>query len=200
MKTNTLSVTAQQLQGFGLEENLFGNASANNLSDVFVSRNQLAELANEMYSRLNILEEYEMPEHQFSEAFVHGLIDQIISRQFSQVPVDEALASLSKYGFDVSDDLRPDVIKRELGSILTVESTDNKSRIVVDKDEYTKLEKSNARKFLAKTGISILGINMGFEPEVDWSSSESGDSKVKSSGRTVKRIECAISKRHKVGI
>ena len=180
-KTNTLSITAQKLQGFGLEEDLFGKTSAEETNkDVFVSRNQLAELANEMYSRLNILKEYEMPEHQFSDAFVHGLIDQITSSQFSQVSIDKALESLSKYGFDVSEDLRPDVIKRDLGSILTVENFGNKSRIVVHQDAYTKLENSNARKVLAKTGIKILGMKIGFEPEVTWSGSETSNSKVKS--------------------
>ena len=135
---NRLTVTAYQQQLMGLEEKLFGSSSANISApemsdyptDVFVTRLQASELANEMYSSLNILEEYEMPELQFSEAFVSDLISQIAASSFTHVPIDEALSSISKYGFDIREDLKPDVIKRNLRSVFTIETIGNESKIV----------------------------------------------------------------------
>ena len=68
-----------------------------------------------MYSTLNIVEDYQMSESQFSDAFVEGMINQIATEQFKQVPIDTVLASLSNYGFDVGQDFKPDVIKRTFG-------------------------------------------------------------------------------------
>ena len=198
-KTNTLSITPQQIQDFGLEANLFGTTSAK--KNVFVSKFQLAELATEMYSKLNILEEYEMPEHQFSEAFVHGLIDQITSKQFSQVLIDKALSSLSKYGFDVSEDLSPDVIERDLGSILTVRKNWKWQVASLSIKMRTKNWKTLIQgKFSRKLELRFS--------EWKWDSSQKwdlvwlGDQRFEGqvSGRTVKRTECTVSKRREVGI
>lgn len=61
------------------------------------------------------------------------------------MPIDTVLASLSKYGFDVSADIQPDVIKRDAGSILKVEIYNNKSRIVLDQSNYNALSESSSR-------------------------------------------------------
>ena len=53
---------------------------------------------------------------------------------FAQVPIDQVLASVSSYGFDVSADLRPDVLKRDLGSILKVEEKNSKKHIKLDEE------------------------------------------------------------------
>ena len=58
-------------QQLGIIDEIFGPAS-----EVFVTRNQLSELATEIYSKLNILEEYEMPESEFDSSFVNDLIKQ----------------------------------------------------------------------------------------------------------------------------
>lgn len=78
IKTNTLTINADQLQQIGLEEKLFGPAGNNGKSDVFVTRDQMSELSSEMYSALNIVEDYQMPEHQFKEAFIEEIIKQVI--------------------------------------------------------------------------------------------------------------------------
>ena len=106
-------------------------------TDVYVTRDQMVELANEMYTSLNILEEYEMPEVQFSEAFANDLINQISVCNFSHVPVDEALSSLSKYGFDIPEDFQPDVVKRHLESLFFIQSLGDESRIVLDQQRYS---------------------------------------------------------------
>ena len=138
LKTNTLTITSYDQQLIGLEEKLFGssNTSATEMreiaTDVLVTRVQASELANEMYSSLNILEDYDMPELQFSEAFVNDLISKIAGSTFAHVPIDEALSSLSKYGFDIREDLKPDVFKRNLGSLFTIETIGDESKIVLN--------------------------------------------------------------------
>ena len=151
-KTNTLTISAQQQQLLGLREKLFGQASSNGPSDVYVTRDQMTDLASEMYSTLNIVEDYQIPEIQFSEAFVDGMINQIASSQFKQVPIDEVLASLSKFGFDIGEDLQPDVIKRDLGSILTIEKRDEKSRIILNESNYKNFEESRTGSGGGKVG------------------------------------------------
>lgn len=131
IKTNTLTITSDQQEQLGFDEKLFGAAGGNDSNNAYVTRNQMSELSHEMYSTLNIIEEYEIPETQFSEEFVSGLISQLASSSFAPVPIDIVLASLSKYGFDIKADLQPDVIKRNLGSILKVDKKNDKSRIVL---------------------------------------------------------------------
>ena len=157
-KTNTLTISAQQQQLLGLREKLFGQASSNGPGDVYVTRDQMTDLASEMYSTLNIVEDYQIPEIQFSEAFVDGMINQIASSQFQQVPIDDVLASLSKFGFDIGEDLQPDVIKRDLGSILTIEKRDEKSRIILNESNYKNFEESRTGSGGGKAG-GFFGIS-----------------------------------------
>ena len=158
MKTNTLTISGQQQQLIGIEEKLFGPATTDKSKEqVYVTRDQMTDLSSEMYTTLNIVEDYQMSEGQFSDAFVEGMINQIATDQFKHVPIDTVLASLSKYGFDVGQDLKPDVVKRDMGSIMNVETKDGKSRIVVDETNYSTFEKTYSKSRGA--GASAFGIN-----------------------------------------
>ena len=131
MRTNITS-GLQQVEEIGLVDKLFGSSLQNKTQkeSVYVTRDQMNELSREMYSTLNIVEDYEMPEFEFGEAFISGLISQASTRNFDQVPIDTALAALSTYAFDFRDDTKPDEIKRELSDVLKVETIGNKSHIV----------------------------------------------------------------------
>ena len=94
----------------------------------------MTKLFCEICSTLNIIEDYEMPEFEFSEVTVSDLVSQAATRNFDQVLIDTALATLSTYGFDFRSDIKPDEIKCELMDVLKVETIDNKSYIVA---EYT---------------------------------------------------------------
>ena len=137
MRTRTLVISGQQQQLIGLEEKLFGEDPPDN---VFVTRNQLVGLTNELYSTLNIAEDYRMSETQFKDAFYDDLVSQIASNQFALIPIDIVLASLSRYGFDVFEDWRPAEIKQDLKSLMVVEKqAAGKSRIVLNETGYRKL-------------------------------------------------------------
>ena len=136
MRTNTLTIGLEQVEVIGLVDKLFGSTLQNKTQkeSVYVTRDQMTELSCEICSTMNIVEDYEMPQFEFSEVFVSALISQAATRNFDQVLIDTALATLSTCGFDFKGDIKPDEIKRELMDVLKVETSDNKSRIV---DECT---------------------------------------------------------------
>ena len=82
----------------------------------------------------------------------------VSSIQFTQLPIDEVLGSLSKYSFDIDADLRPDVIKRDFGSILKVEKKDNKSRIVLDEQAYEQVCLVRRYNCLERYAFKIIDI------------------------------------------
>jgi len=152
VKTNTLTITSHEIEQLGLEK-LFGQAqSSNSSSFVYVTRDQMISLAADMYSTLNIIEDFQMPETQFSEAFVEGLIGHFASRQFAHVPISKSLKAISACGLDIRGDLRADEIQRDLGEILKIENFNNRSKIVFDNanieqyDENFKLSSSLSAK------------------------------------------------------
>jgi hypothetical protein len=159
LKTNTLTISLQQVEQIGLVDKLFGPATSDDRQTVYVTRQQLTELAAEMYSTLNIVEEYEMPQVQFSDAFVEGLILQAAVSHFTMVSLENALDSLSDYGFDFDEDLQPDTVQRDLGSILRVDKHDNKTRIVVDEFQLSQLDESSSLSAGATATVSFFGIN-----------------------------------------
>jgi len=90
-KQNILRIDFNQSNNLNIAEKLFGPAS-----QVFVTREQVSNLAIEMYSNLNIVEEYELPIYQFNDEFIEGLIKQAATENFRQIPIDEAMQTLSK--------------------------------------------------------------------------------------------------------
>jgi len=172
MKTNTLKITADQMQVLGMEEKLFGDAGKRNDS-VYVTRDQMASLASEMYSTLNIVEDYQMPETQFTDDFVEGLITQIASTSFRDVPIQDAMAAISAYGMDFSGDLKADEIIRDMGEVLKVENYGNQSRIVVDSSKKDAIQNRASVSYGASASLhGLFSGSMNFGIENDFSKSQ----------------------------
>ncbi len=102
VKINILSISSSEFQEMGIQEKLVGPASS-----VYVSREQLNLLAGQLYSTLNIFEEYEMPENQFNLKFVEDFVRLATDQQFQHVPAQQALMELSSFGFQIGQDLQP---------------------------------------------------------------------------------------------
>ncbi len=145
-KTNTFSITVEESNNIRLSEKLFGPAS-----EAYVTRDQLTQLSNEVNSVFNVVETYEMPQDQFSSAFVDNIISLAGQTTFNPVSFDDALKSLSKYSLDFSGDLKPDVITKELSDLFKVEKIDEKTHIIFDQAHYKELEKQSASSS-SKTG------------------------------------------------
>lgn len=138
VRENSLIISLTQISQLNLIEDLFGSS---NVSIVFVSRQQLGELASQMFSKLNIVEDYQLPAHQFSAAFIDDLIKQTATTALAFTPIDQVLATLSK--FDMSEDIRPDVIKTDLGRVFKIKSINGKEHIVVS-ENYTEATNNSA--------------------------------------------------------
>jgi len=101
VKINTLSISNSQFQELEIKEKLLGPASS-----AYISREQMNQLSGELYSSLNVFEEYEMPEYQFQQNFVEDFIKLATAEHFQQVPALQALKELSSYGIDFGQDLQ----------------------------------------------------------------------------------------------
>jgi hypothetical protein len=101
VKTNILSISSSEFQEMGIKEKLLGPAST-----AYVSREQLNILAGQLFSSLNVVEEYEMPEYQFQQNFVEDFVRLASDQHFQHVPALQALKELSSFGTDFGQDLQ----------------------------------------------------------------------------------------------
>jgi hypothetical protein len=161
-KQNILRVDFNQVKRLNISEKLFGPAS-----ETFVTRQQLSNLAVEMYSNLNIAEEYELPIYQFNEEFIEGLIKQAATEHFRQIPIDEAIQALSKYSTNFDKDLTADVIKKDLGKVYEVKKINYQKHIKLN-NEYLKSSKDQSS---GDTSGSMKGW-FGFEDSANHASSK----------------------------
>jgi hypothetical protein len=155
-KSNTFTITLQESNNLKLSEKLFGPAN-----ESFVTRDQLTELSNEVNSYFNVVEKYQMPQDQFSSAFVENLISQAGQTSFKPVSFDEALKSLSKYSINFEGDLKPDVITKELSDVFKIEKIDEKSHIIFDQAHYKELEKQSQSSGSKTGSFELFGIGGG---------------------------------------
>ncbi len=137
-KSNTFTITLQESSNIRLDEKLFGPAN-----EVYVSRDQLTELSNEVYSYFNIIEDYQIPQDQFGFDFVENLISLTGESTFKSESFENALASLSKYSLDIEGDLKTDQIKNEVSKLFKIDKTGGKSHIVFDDKYYDELDKQS---------------------------------------------------------
>lgn len=96
-----------------------------------MSRDQLSELANQIYINFNIVEDYQIAGEEFSRDFIDNLIV-LTGENFKFVDFNDALESLSKFSLDISSDLDANVISKEISNIFKIEAQGNKSHIVFD--------------------------------------------------------------------
>jgi len=101
VKTNTLSISSNEFQEMRIKEKLLGPATS-----TYVTRDQVNNLAGQLYTSLNVVEEYEMPEYQFKENFVEDFIRLASEQHFHHVPALQALKELSSFGTDFGSDLQ----------------------------------------------------------------------------------------------
>jgi hypothetical protein len=153
MRANYLKMSSKQVQELGLADELMGPANVS-----YVTRHQITKLASRIYSDLNIVEEYEIPEHSFSDLFTNELLRQAAGAQFTYVPVEQALAQMSSFTANIGKDLQATEITEDLGSILEVARSDNKSHIVVNKNFFEALKEQGKTDYSGGGQGSFLGI------------------------------------------
>jgi hypothetical protein len=156
IKSNTFTITVQESNNIRLSDKLFGPAN-----ESYVTRDQLTELSNEVNSYFSVVESYQIPEDQFSSAFVENLISLAGQTTFTPASFDDALKSLSKYSIDISGDLNPNVITKELSELFKIEKVGEKSHIIFNETYYKELEQQSAASGGGSASVSVFGFGGG---------------------------------------
>lgn len=170
-KSNIIEISADQINKLKLADELFGPAES-----VYVTRQQMADLASQIYTSLNIIENYQIPQTTFSIDFVNQFLQQTSSVMNAYEPLDNVLKALSPY--HISDDLKADTIKNDYGKLFKIVKTGSKKHIKLDKEHY----EHNKEKYSGKLGYSAKGsgygfsagmsINVALAKESDWANSD----------------------------
>ncbi len=157
VRANYLRISNKQVQELGLVDELLGPANAS-----YVTRHQITKLASRIYSDLNIVEEYEIPENTFSDLFTDELLRQAVAAQYTYIPIEEALGQMSGFSANIGKDLQATEIIEDLGSILEIANVNNKSHIVVNEDNFNSLKEKGKADYSGDGKGSFLGvINVG---------------------------------------
>ncbi len=155
-KSNTFAITVQESNNIRLKEQLFGPAN-----EAYVTRDQLTELSNDLYYHFEVVESYQISQDQFSSDFVENLISLAGQTTFAPVSFNEALKSLSKYSLDISGDLNPNQITKEMSELFKIEKVGEKSHIIFDEKYYKDLEKQSTASGGGSASVDVFGFGGG---------------------------------------
>jgi len=166
-KQNTLKISTAQLNNLNLIEDLFGPANV-----TYLTRNQMTDLASFIRNRLNIVEEYNIPNSQFDEQFIQKFVKDFLEEE---VPFEKILQSLSSFSLK---DFNPDIITSELKNIFQISKNGDKNHIVVNNE----WKDGNREKDGFSTGVSASAF--GFGGSVDFAKNK--EREWESSGKSLK--------------
>jgi hypothetical protein len=112
VKTHATKTNPNKIELVGLKEKLFGSNRTQKES-VFVTKDQMTSLASEIYTQLNIDEEYRITEVHFIKLFVDSLTNQTMLK--NDTTIEDVVRNLSHYGLDVETDFEVSEIIRDMG-------------------------------------------------------------------------------------
>jgi hypothetical protein len=128
---------------------------------------------------MNVLEQYEMPEHEFSERFVDGLIMQLADDGFKSVPIEQAINGISRFNIDA--DLQPDEITSEYSKVFDVTQKGGKDHLIINKEQYEKMNDRNR----AEHGGSVSGGFGPFSASVGYNQAIEKQKEMERSGKSI---------------
>lgn len=123
-KSTPLVIKAAQLKTLDLLKKIFGKSPV-----VFMSRQQLSNLAGEVYRALKIMQEYLVSEFEFNEEF----IKLIAKENFTLVPLENSIKHISKYGINPKTTLKLDALKKEASNLFKIDKEGNYSFVNLGK-------------------------------------------------------------------
>ncbi len=190
---NKLTISAQEMQNLHLKESIEGPGGAG-----YVTRNQLSRVANSLFKTLDIYETYQIDGLTFEKEFIDEVVSQIFTREFEFVNIDSALASLSKAGMSpLIDDLKPDQIKSEMSKAFTLETTNGKTHVIVNRDIWDEGKKKLNTSGKLGTAASVMQY---FSGSMDISFALSKEDEWKNGGKSVDDQLKELSKRSESNI
>ena len=153
---------------------LFGDADS-----AYVTRNQMDQFSQEIYSSMDVYEQYEIPDDQFSTVFVEDLIKQTADHGFESVPFEEAINGISRFNIDA--DLQPDEITSEYSKVFDVKKEGGKQRLVINKEQYEKLNEANKDEY----GGSVSGSGWGVSASASYNQLKEKQKEMEKSGKNL---------------
>jgi len=193
-RLNTLVVTNQQINKFGLLERVFGIDN-----QVYVTQNQLIFISTELYQRLNIMEEFQITETQFKENFLNDFVEQTAISINQFISIDIAFSQLSKY--NILGEFKPD----EFNKILKIDTSDSKEYLNMKSDieevnkinlkpciEYIKSRMSEWKELNLSIAAQINELNAYNQNEIEWI--RAGNEIIPKSVRVTKLTRASFSK------
>ena len=165
-KTKTMSISGKQLQQIGLMQSLFGDAEHK-----YVTRNQLNSLASQIFHEFKVYEELKVTEEVFSVSFVEDLIRQAADDDtptFTNVPIKEALASLSPFSFNDKFSFQPDLVLYDtlIRALKVVREYGNNksSRIVLNEENYNRviMDRTRSEEIVGSGNSRIAAVDRSF--------------------------------------
>ncbi|RNA06929.1 hypothetical protein BpHYR1_039935 [Brachionus plicatilis] len=153
-RENTLILSSKQMNQLNLADDIFGPES-----EVFVTRNQLNRLSQELYQKLNIIEEYQIAEKEFEQSFITEFLKQTAVYINQYTPFDKALSQLSS--FSLAEDLKPDVIKEELSKTFVLKKRGTKDFLVLNDSLSNKSYVNSSMNIGSSGSVKIPFIKVG---------------------------------------
>ena len=159
-KQNVLTISSSIIDELNLKENLFGASAA----EVFITRNQLMELARRIYKSMHIEDKYEIHEELFKTKFVENLLFLTSDYTFEQIDIQTELEKLSYFAIDIK---KPDVIYKYLNTF-SVNSSNLNEQIALKNDQESNLSTNTGPKLYIDLNKKfslrkIFGVNAQIE-------------------------------------
>ena len=154
VKENKFSIDFNSENNNQLVNELFGRNDS-----VYVTRNQMDDFSQEVYSSMNVFEQFEMPDEQFSNVFVEDLIRQLADDGFKSVPFEQAISGISR--FNIDEDLQPDVINSELSKVFDVKQQGGKDHLVINREQYERLNDRTRNEYGGSVSIGFKSFSFG---------------------------------------
>ena len=153
-RQNTFIITGNQINQLGLIDEIFGNGN-----EAYVTRSQISSISSTLYQQLNIIEDYQMPETEFSDKFKDDFIKQTSFSIDQYVSIEQAFAQISKYDF--SDDIKPNIIQQELNRLFVINKSGNKEILTLNQSQYEKINEQSTNNRAGSGSGSFFGIKLG---------------------------------------
>lgn len=157
-KTKELIISGQELNHLQFKNKLFGKAK-----EASLTLNHLAVFASELYSFLNIIEEYEMPEFQFSDLFAEELLKKFTTG-LSHVPFFEAVSLFPRH----SEDLKFGEIKSMFEQLIEIKRNEKQQDYLELNIEKIEVLKSHPimRDLILKNIFLIANVSLSLAEQL----------------------------------
>lgn len=143
---NEIRVSGKNFEEAAIDHQLFGTRD-----EVYVTRRQMALLAQEIRTNLEIEEDCEIDGYSFDGHVIEQMM-KIISKSFENVKIDAVIGKLSNFSYSMNEnDLKPDEIYKLYNEAIIIDKRDEYRRRS-SKSQYSQMNESSEEQGLHFSG------------------------------------------------